>query len=124
MYQNIYQKHIPTIYENIFKYIQDLPNIYKVFRISTRYQAAVGPAHAQGRARAGLGPARAGGWAGPAAALYFVCVLYIWIYLDVCLTFFLYIFEYIFWGKLEASLCTGVYFESITFQSKASYRLI
>ena len=66
-------KMYPNIQDifDIFKYIQDLS------KISTKYQAATGPAQAQGRA--GPGPARARPWAraGPAAAWYFVLILYI-----------------------------------------------
>ena len=62
------------IYVNTSKYMQGVPNK------CTKYHAAAGLAHA-GRARAGPGPARRWAWARPAAAWYFVLILYIlWIW--------------------------------------------
>ena len=50
-----------------------------IYNINTKNQAAAGPAQAKGLA----GPARARplAWAGPAAAWYFVSILYIFVYL-------------------------------------------
>ena len=60
-----YTKSIPKkilkTYPNIFKYIQDISKISKMYKINTRYQAAAGPAQAKGRAE----------------------YLILWIYLDI-----------------------------------------
>ena len=68
-YTNEYTKTVPQMYPNIFK-------ISKIYQIHNKYQAAEGPAQAQGRARAGPGPARPLAWAGPAAAWCDVIILY------------------------------------------------
>ena len=123
VYQNIYKiytKHISQYIQIYPKCIQDIQDTQDMQDIQDRYKIPSGNRpKPKGRARAGPEPARPWAWAGPAAAWYFVSILYIlhilyildvhWICLEILWVYCCYIFGIIclvsVWYIFDSSIC-------------------